>query len=123
MLLAGRARSPKTIPTLKKLSSSHLIITTILLLRLAGLPPLGGFSVKAARLSILSPSYPIICLILILSSAASLGFYIHVVLLALITSIESLSPQPPYPVKNNFVLAMAVILIRALLPAIPILMF
>lgn len=123
LLLRGRTSSPKTIPCLKKLSPTQLAISALLLLNLAGLPPLGGFCLKAARLSILSPFYPLVSLILILSAVATLGFYINITLLSLITTFESLTPLNT--VNNHSIhLVVATATIRAIaLPALPLFLF
>lgn len=101
LLLNGRVTSPKIIPTLKKLAPTQLGLVTLLLLNLAGLPPLGGFCLKGVRLALLANSYPIITLILILSSVATLAFYIHLALLTIVTSFQTLIPSPaPSPIFN-----------------------
>lgn len=122
ILLNSRSTSPKTIPCLKTLSPTQLTISAVLLLNLAGLPPLGGFCLKAARLAILAANAPLISLTLIISSVATLGFYINITLLILITPFESTTPSltsPPYSSRLVF----TAILGALALPAIPLLLF
>lgn len=122
LLLNGRTSSPKTISTLKKISPTQLAIAALLLLNLAGLPPLGGFCLKAVRLTFLVSAYPLASFVLILSSVATLGFYIHVTLLAIITTFQTLTPLSAPSPLFNLVLGLGT-LRSAALPIIPILMF
>lgn len=122
ILLNSRSTSPKTIPCLKTLSPAQLAMSATLLLNLAGLPPLGGFCLKAARLAILASSAPLVSLVLIISSVATLGFYINITLLTLISPFESAAPslvKPPYSRR----LVIAGTLGALALPAIPLVLF
>ena len=123
LFTSSRASSPKTLPSLKALSPIQLFLSAILLLNLAGLPPLGGFCLKAASLAILRPIFPVISLILILSSVATLGFYINITLLSLITSFESLSPiKSTTTLTSTFILSLGPLSLIAL-PILPLLLF
>lgn len=118
----GRTTSPKTLPSLKALSPTQLSISALLLLNLAGLPPLGGFCLKAASLAILAPVFPLISLILILSSVATLGFYINITLLSLITSFETLTPINQLNKLTTSPLFALTILSSVALPIFPLLL-
>ena len=115
---ARRTISPKTLPSLKSLSVSQHNMSALLLLNLAGLPPLGGFCLKAASLGLLT-SFPLASLFLILSSVITLGFYINLTLLSLITTFESL--QPANTTYNYSLLNATIIIIS--LPCLPLLLF
>lgn len=123
LFVSRRVSSPKTLPSLKALSPVQLFLSTTLLLNLAGLPPLGGFCLKAARLAILGPAFPIISLILIFSSVATLGFYINVSLLSLVTAFESISPlKPATSPLIGLILSLGTLAAIAL-PIVPIFLF
>lgn len=121
LFLSRRASSPKTTAILKIISPPILGATALLLLNLAGLPPLGGFSLKAVSLSLLTPSSPLIALILILSSVATLGFYINITLISLISSFQSITPHTHLPTHISWTLRLA-ILAAAALPIFPLLL-
>ena len=121
ILINNQTLSPKTISTLKTLSPTHLGIISLLLLNLAGLPPLGGFCLKVIRLTLIIPSYPLMALILISSSVATLGFYIHISLVAIITAFQTLTPLSPPRTSLTFPLALGTTA-AAILPAIPLLL-
>lgn len=123
LFTAARTSSPKTLPSLNALSPVQLFLSAALLLNLAGLPPLGGFCLKAARLAILAPTYPIMTLVLILSSVATLGFYINITLLSLITTFERVAFSTPYVNKRvNLILRLGTLRVLAL-PIIPLFLF
>lgn len=121
IFVGSRTISPKTIFILNSISPTHRALVTTLMLNLAGLPPLGGFCLKAASLSLLITTTPLVPLVLIASSVITLGFYVHISLLTVISTQDSPAPKSITPIPINSFLALATYSALTL-PAFPILM-
>ncbi len=90
----------------KTLSTTSTFTLWVLIISLAGLPPLAGFSLKWLRLSILATQIGIILLPLRAIFAISLYFYLQIIISrAIFTNSPRLRPSPPpiFPLFFNII--------------------
>nr|BDQ44213.1 NADH dehydrogenase subunit 2 [Polypheretima elongata] len=88
------------------ISSITQLSISILLISLAGLPPLTGFMPKMLAILMLSSHYMPLIIILIIGSLMNLFFYLNIVI-NMMTSNQNMNTNPIKSVPNNMLLLMS----------------